>query len=257
MEKNVRKPVARLTITMLLLVVSLSLSDNMANAASDKTMTPRSYRGSLPTEKHLNRHAEFMARKDRLVKTGGTQLVFIGDSITDGWRLDPQREIFEDYFGRYRPYNIGIGGDETQHVLWRIEYGELDGITPKVVVLMIGTNNLGNVNKMTPEETAEGIATLVTAIRHKLPGSKILLLAIFPRGNRPDDPFRAQITQTNAMIAKLDDGRHVKYVDIGAKFLDPSGSLPGTVMPDYLHPNVRGYEIWAEAIQPTVDALEQ
>jgi len=256
-EENVRNVSAHLPIAAVLLVFSLVSSGNIACAASVKTVVPPSNRGSLPTEKNLNRHVEFMARKDRLIKTGGTQLVFIGDSITDGWRTDPQREIFEDYFGRYRPYNIGISGDETQHVLWRVEHGELDGITPKVIVLMIGTNNIGNNNKMSADETAQGITTLVTAIRHKLPASKILLLGILPRGNRPDDPFRAQINQTNAMISKLDDGRYVQYLDIGARFLESDGSLSGTIMPDYLHPNIRGYEIWAEAIESTVDALQK
>jgi beta-glucosidase len=213
-------------------------------------------RGSLATEKDLDRHAAFMLRKDHLIKTGGTQLVFVGDSITDSWRADPQREFFEDYFGQYRPYNIGIGGDETQHVLWRVEHGELDGCTPKAVVIMIGTNNIGN-SGMSPEETAEGINTLVTTIHHKIPNSRILLLGIFPRGNRPDDPLRVLINRVNTMIAHLDDGRYVKYLDIGDRFLDSDGRLSGAVMPDYLHPNARGYEIWAMAIKATVDALER
>jgi beta-glucosidase len=110
---------------------------------------------------------------------------------------------------------------------------------------------------MSPEETAAGINTLVTTIRRKLPDSKVLLLGIFPRGNRSDDPDRALIRRTNAMLAKLDDGGHVKYLDIGAKFLDADGSLPGTVMPDYLHLSARGYEIWATAIKPVVDELEE
>jgi lysophospholipase L1-like esterase len=254
----VRNVSTHLSLAAALLVFSLVSSErNIACAANVKTVVPPSNRGSLATEKNLNRHLEFMARKDRLMKTGGTQLVFVGDSITDGWRADPQREVFEDYFGQYRPYNIGISADETQHVLWRVEHGELDGIAPKLVVLMIGTNNIGNNNKMSPDETAQGITTLVTSIRHKLPESKILLLGIFPRGNRPDDPLRAQINQTNALISKLDDGRYVKYLDIGARFLEADGSLPGTIMPDYLHPNIRGYEIWAEAIGSTVDGLEK
>jgi beta-glucosidase len=224
--------------------------------AAGATATTPSNRSSLPTEKDLPRHEEFMRRKEHLTETGGTSLVFVGDSITDGWRTDPQREIFEDYFGQYRPYNIGISGDETQHVLWRVEHGELDGITPRLLVIMIGTNNLGNTG-MSPEETAQGVTTLVNAIRHKLPDSKILLLAIFPRGNRGDDPFRTMIKRTNEMIARLDDGGHVRYLDIGPEFLDSAGNLSGTIMPDYLHPNARGYQIWAAAIKPTVDELEK
>lgn len=249
----------RLPTIIVLLVGMLAAGATFADASNDASSAVVQ-RASLPTEKDRERHDKFLARKDQLIKTGGTQLVFIGDSITDFWRADPQREVFEDYFGQYRPYNIGISGDQTQHVLWRVQHGELAGITPKVVVVMIGTNNIGfaggfGYKAMSSEETAEGITTLVTAIRHALPNSKILLLGIFPRGNRADDPLRIAVNRINTMIARLDDGRYVKYLDIGPKFLDPDGSLPGTVMPDYLHPNSRGYEIWAEAIKPTIDSL--
>ena len=249
------KPIAWLNTAALLLVLVSGLGADVANAADAATATRPDHRGSLPLES-LDRHDEIMTRKEHLIKTGGTQLVFMGDSITDFWRQDPQREIFEDYFGQYRPYNVGLSFAQTQNALWRVEHGEVDGIAPKAAVIMIGTNNLGD-SHMSPEETAEGISTLVTAVRQKLPNAKILLLGIFPRGNRPDDPFRVSIAKTNAMIAKLDDGRHVKYLDIGGYFLEPDGSLSGSVMPDYLHPNSRGYEIWAEAIKPAIDALEQ
>jgi lysophospholipase L1-like esterase len=212
-------------------------------------------RGRLATQKDLPRHVDFMDRKERLIRTGGTELAFVGDSITDGWRRDPQREMFEDYFGRYRPYNIGIGGDETQHVLWRIEHGELDGIAPRLVVLMIGTNNLANANKMTPAETADGVAAVVEAIRRKQPAAKVLLLGIFPRANRSDDPMRLAVSETNRAIARLGDGRTVIYRDIGAKFLAADGTLSGEIMPDYLHPNAKGYQIWADAIKAEIDRL--
>lgn len=216
---------------------------------------PVQQRGRMPVEKDLARHVAFMARKDMLIRTGGTDLVFVGDSITDGWRGDPQRAIFEDYFGRYRPYNIGIGGDETQHVLWRIQHGELDGLSPKLVVLMIGTNNLANANRMTPDETADGVAAVVDAIRAKLPGSKILLLGIFPRANRSDDPLRVAVTTTNRLIARLGDQKTVFYRDIGASMLERDGTLSGAVMPDYLHPNAKGYQLWADAVKADVDRL--
>jgi lysophospholipase L1-like esterase len=213
-------------------------------------------RSSWPVQKDIERHEEFMRAKDRLIETGGTSLVFIGDSITDYWRSDPQHKIFTDYFGPYRPYNIGVAGDETQHVLWRIEHGELDGITPKVTVLLVGTNNLGN-SQMSPEETAGGVTSLVQLLRRMLPDTRIILLGIFPRGNRSDDPFRALISRTNALIATLHDGEHVFYLDIGAQFLSVDGTLTHDVMPDYLHPSPRGYEIWAAAIKSKVGSLER
>ncbi|HEX4793316.1 MAG TPA: GDSL-type esterase/lipase family protein [Humisphaera sp.] len=243
-------------------VLTTAFGAGAALAGDDKPATTQATqpanRGSIPVEKDRRRHDGFMARKERLIKTGGTRLVLIGDSITDAWRSDPQREMFEDYFGQYRPYNIGISGDETQHVLWRLQHGELDGVSPKVAVIMIGTNNIGNNNKMSAEETADGIVSVVKAAQEKVPGIKILLLGVFPRANKADDPFRAQIKQINEMIAKLDDGgKHVKFLDIGDKFLEPDGTLPRTIMPDYLHPNTKGYEIWAEAIKPAVDQLEK
>jgi lysophospholipase L1-like esterase len=244
-----------------LLVCTLLLLTPLSHAGEEAGEL-RSTRGSLSTEKDLDRHNAFILRKEHLIRTGGSQLVLVGDSITDAWRADPQREILEDYFGQYRPYNIGIGGDETQHVLWRIEHGELEGIVPKVVVVMIGTNNISEdyyteERKKAPEAAAAGVSTIVHAIRLRLPDTKILLLGIFPRENRPDAPLRLLVERTNKIIATLDDGQHIKYLDIGAKFLESNGILSGAVMPDYLHPNARGYEIWATAIKSTVDALER
>ena len=249
-----RVKVSKLALVLSGLVVVAQLAPPPV-PAQDREHSER--RGRIPVEKDLDRHLAFLARKDRLITTGGTQLVFVGDSITDFWRADPQREIFEDYFGRYRPYNIGISADETQHVLWRIQHGELDGLTPKLVVLMIGTNNLANANRMSPGETADGVAAVVEAIRQKLPTSKVLLLGIFPRGNRTDDALRLAVGATNKQIALLQDGRTLFYRDIGSKFLGADGTLSGGVMPDYLHPNAKGYQIWADAIRGEVDTLER
>jgi hypothetical protein len=248
-----RTRLARSSVALVLLacvvVANLSLADTCSDSAN-----ALNWRGSVPTEKDRERHELILARKEQLIRTGGTELVFIGDFITDRWQADPQREIFEDYFGPYRPYNIGIAGDQTQHVLWRIQHGALGGIDPKVVVVLIGTNNIGKA-AMSVEETAHGITTVVSAIRETLPDAEILLLGVFPRGNRPDDPLRAKIKQVNALIARLDDGRFVRFLDIGEKFLEADGSIPGTVMPDYLHLSPRGYLIWAEALKPVIESL--
>jgi beta-glucosidase len=211
-----------------------------------------------PQEKDRNRHEGFLKDKEAALKKGPVQLVFIGDSITDGWRGGPQKKVFDERWGKLNPYNIGISGDETQHVLWRIEHGELDGLTPnpKLAVMMIGTNNIGNRNKMSAADTAKGIKTLVKAINEKLPGTKILLLGVFPRGAKADDKFRPMIKEINTEIAKIDDGgKAVKFLDISDKFLDADGNLPKDVMPDALHPNLKGYEIWADAIGPAVEEM--
>ncbi len=182
------------------------------------------------------------------VKQGNVDLIFIGDSITHGWEGEG-KQVWDAYYGHRHAVNLGIGGDRTQHVLWRLENGNIDGISPKLAVVMIGTNNAAS-NE--PEETAEGIKAIVEKLRTRLPQTRILLLAIFPRGENPQDPLRQKNERVNELISKLDDGVHVKFVNINSAFLTIDGTLPKEIMPDLLHPNVRGYAIWAAAIEPYV-----
>lgn len=211
-------------------------------------------------EAWLKRHEGFV----ELAKAGGIDVVFLGDSITDNWR-DPQRgkTLWDEHFAPLRAVNFGIGADRLQHVLWRIANGEFDGIRPKVVVLLIGTNNTGFENNTTPPvprntvpQVIEGVGAVVNALRQKLPDTKILLLAIFPRGEK-DSPQRMQVNEVNAGIASLHDGKFVHFLDIGQKFLWPDGTLPRDIMPDLLHANQVGYAIWAAAIkQPLAQLLK-
>ncbi len=188
----------------------------------------------------LKAHDNFVA----IAKEGKAQLVFLGDSITAGWA--GQKETWKNAFGQYEPANFGIGGDRTQHVLWRITNGELEGIKPKAFVLMIGTNNSG---ADSAEGIAKGITKIVETLREKQPQAKILLLAVFPRGEKPENnPGRTKLTEVNQIISKLDDGKQVFYLDIGPKFLQPDGSISKEIMPDYLHLSPAGYKIWADAI---------
>jgi lysophospholipase L1-like esterase len=199
----------------------------------------------------LKRHEGFL--QDLKAKNGKVGVLFVGDSITDGWRNKNGKQIFEEHYGSMDPLNIGIGGDRTQHVLWRLENGEVEGISPKVAVLMIGTNNLGS---NTNEEIAAGVTKIVQTLHAKLPQTKVLLLGIFPRGMSPDDKNRPRIKAINEELAKLDDGgKTVKYLDIGKKFLTDDGTLTREVMPDALHPNEKGYQIWADAMDPTLKEL--
>lgn len=193
----------------------------------------------------------FIAAHESFLKRGKQPIgiLFLGDSITAGWgRAKP---VWDEHYGKHDPANFGIGGDRTQHVLWRIANGELDGIHPKVLVLMIGTNNIG----YPPDQIIKGDLKIVEEIHKKLPDTKLLLLGIFPRGAEPNNPARAKIKTVNAALAKLDDGKKTRYLDIGNKFLDASGNLPKEIMPDFLHPNAEGYKIWADAMQPLLDEM--
>ena len=209
----------------------------------------------------VKRHEGFV----EIAKKGGVDVLFLGDSITDFWRRDDPKtggkKVWDANFASMRAANFGISGDRTQHVLWRLQNGELEGIKPKVVVLMIGTNNTGlERDKVTPRnstpEVVEGVTTIVKTLRTKLPATKILLLAIFPRAEKPDDPQRRQVNEINTAIAKLADGKTVRFLDLGPKFLAADGTLPAEIMPDFLHPGEKGYEIWAAAIkQPLAEML--
>ena len=196
----------------------------------------------------LSRHEGFVAE----AKKGGIDVLFMGDSITDNWR-SRGKNVWNKYYAPMHAANFGIGGDRTQHVLWRIENGELDGIHPKVVVLMIGTNNS---NSDPATDIAKAIKLILDDIRAKLPDTKILLLAIFPRNKPADKPDQMEkIHQVNDIISKYADGKSVWYLDIGDKFLGPDGKVPADIMADFLHPTEKGYQIWADAMNPTLDEM--
>ncbi|MEO6569304.1 MAG: GDSL-type esterase/lipase family protein, partial [Opitutaceae bacterium] len=169
------------------------------------------------------------------------------------------KALWDEHFAPLRAANFGISADRTQHVLWRIQNGELEGIKPRVVVLMIGTNNTGlerdnTTRRNTVAETAEGVTAVAKALRSKLPETKILLLAIFPRGE-VGSLNRTEVQEVNAVIAKLHDGKFVHFLDITQKFLWPDGTLPKDIMPDLLHPSEIGYAIWAAAIKAPLAEL--
>jgi len=190
------------------------------------------------------------AMNERVAK-GNVDLVFIGDSITQGWE-GSGKNVWAKFYGNRNAVNLGIGGDRTQHVIWRLDNGNLEGIAPKAAVIMIGTNNSGS---NTPEEIADGVTAIVHQIREKSPTTKILLLATFPRGATPDDKKRQVNEASNAIVAKLAADDHVTYLDIGPKFLGEDGSLSKEIMPDLLHLSEKGYTIWADSIEAELAKL--
>ncbi|QBY04244.1 acetylglucosamine-6-sulfatase [Thalassotalea sp. HSM 43] len=198
----------------------------------------------------LPRHQEKLTLKQQM---SSVDLVFLGDSITHGFETKGQH-VWRQYYQPRNALNLGFSGDRTEHVLWRLEHGAVDDISPKLVVLMIGTNNTGH-RQAKPEKTALGIQAILTQLAQRLPNTKVLLLAIFPRGVNADDPLRQINAGVNEIIKSYDDGERVHYLDINHIFLDEQGILHRDVMTDLLHPNKPQYKRWAQAIEPAVIKL--
>jgi beta-glucosidase len=198
----------------------------------------------------MKRHEQFNQKVK--ANQGNIDLIFVGDSITQGWE-GQGKDVWEKYYSHRKPLNLGIGGDRTQHVLWRLDNGNIEGIQPKVAVVMIGTNNSGN-DRNSAGEIVDGIKAIVNKLRMKLPETKILLLAVFPRGEMFNDQ-RGNILQVNQVIRKLHDGEHVHFLDIGYRFIDKDGMIPRAIMPDFLHFSTPGYGVWAKAIENKLSSL--
>ncbi|MDP3736981.1 MAG: GDSL-type esterase/lipase family protein [Hyphomonadaceae bacterium] len=194
------------------------------------------------------RHQEFLA----VARAGNIDLLFVGDSITDWWRQDQRgKPEWDKAWAPLKAANFGIAGDTTQGVLWRMQNGELDGFKAKTIVLMLGTNNLRR-NEIA--DIAAGDAAIVAEFRKRQPQAKVLILGVFPRGAAATNDFRPMIKELNGHLAKLADNKQIFYLDIGDKFLAADGTLPADIMPDGLHPNLKGYEIWSAA---TVDKVKE
>lgn len=192
-------------------------------------------------ERHDKINADVAAHR------GDCELIFIGDSITQGWE-GAGKGIWKERMAPRHAVNLGISGDRTEHVLWRFENGNLEGIAPKAAVVMIGTNNFGH-GTNSPEQVLEGVRAVVQRLRERLPGTKILLLGIFPRGDRFNE-MRGNLLQVNQALSRLNDGEQVFFADIGAAFVEDDGSISKEIMPDALHLSAEGYQRWADAIEP-------
>ena len=183
---------------------------------------------------------------------GNYDIEFIGDSITQGWE-GRGTNVWREFYSKRKVINFGVSGDRTQHVLWRFEQGQLDGIKAKVAVVMIGTNNSNNQDN-TEDDILAGVTAIVQEIRKRQPDTKVLLLGIFPRG-KTFSAQRGKILEVNQALARLDDGKQVFYLDFGSQYIENDGSISKDIMPDALHPNDAGYRIWANAMEPKLKEL--
>jgi lysophospholipase L1-like esterase len=229
---------------------SLLAGANSFGQATNQTVNPATVPASRSNSSSwLAHHNKLLqeAKHDRI------DLLFLGDSITDFWLRPAPRfgtNIWAKYYAPLNAADFGISGDRTEHVIWRIDQGELDGLHPKVTVLMIGTNNS---HDDTPEQIAGGIRVIIDKIQEKCPETKILLLGVFPRNRTNDIPAQIEApARINAIISKYADGDKIVYLDINDIFLGPDGKVPADIMPDFLHPNEHGYQLWADAMNPTL-----
>jgi beta-glucosidase len=220
------------------------------------SVTPDKLNESWAIDWWTPRHQEKLADVARMKAAGVTpQVVFIGDSITHGWENEGAK-VWAREFQKFNGLNLGFSGDRTENVLWRLQNGEVDGIAPKLAVLMFGTNNTGH-RQEDPALTAAGIRRNIEELQRRLPNTKILLLAIFPRDEKPSGNLRQINEKVNALLSTYADNRKVFFLNLNQAFLQPDGTLSKDIMPDLLHPNEKGYQIWAEAMRPTFNRLMQ
>jgi len=205
----------------------------------------------IPTPKDpawLERHKNFV----REARQGDIDILFLGDSLTDWWREPGKgRTVWDEYFGGRRAANFGINADRTQHVLWRLQNGGVEGLQPRFVVLLVGTNNTGlekdgRAPRNTPEETISGILAVRDEVRRRFPDAGILWHTLFPRG---EELNRRQIGTINAALRTAGAGERTTLIDIGEQFLDADGRVDTNFMPDSLHLSEAGYRIWARALR--------
>eukprot|EP00930_Biecheleria_cincta_P007378 TRINITY_DN108592_c0_g1_i1.p1 TRINITY_DN108592_c0_g1~~TRINITY_DN108592_c0_g1_i1.p1 ORF type:complete len:271 (+),score=47.75 TRINITY_DN108592_c0_g1_i1:74-886(+) len=233
----------------ILIDVFAKLFSTSPQPASVATVAAPQDKPWMPKEHWLARHEIYM-QPDR----NKCQIVFLGDSITEGW-LGAGVSVWKaKYAEPYNAFNLGIGGDEVQHVVWRVQHGALSGLAPKVLVLMIGTNNIGNVGH-NASEVADGIGMLLQELQARLPQTKILLLGVLPRDAQPGTRFRKEISLLNSIIQKHHDGTDIFFLDTGAQFLNKDESISKNIMPDFLHLSTDAYGIWAESLDATLKVM--
>jgi lysophospholipase L1-like esterase len=203
-------------------------------------------------------HEQLLAK----TKQGRIDLYFEGDSITRRWGATDYPHLLENWKHNFFGWNaadFGWGADRVENILWRLENGELDGVNPKVIVLLAGTNNVGN--SVPPEGTeavaagvTKGLQAVVRVMRSKAPDAVVIVTGIFPRNDNME--VMAVIDRINANLAGMADGQKVRYLNVNDKLADGNGTLyEGMMNPDKLHPALKGYQVWADALKPLLTEL--
>lgn len=181
---------------------------------------------------------------------GKVDVLFVGDSITEGWDW----QIWQKNFAPLNAANFGIGGDHTGNLLWRLQHGAIGNIQPTLIVLLIGVNNFGHLNE-SPEQVAAGVTKVVQQLELAWPNSKILLNAVFPFDQDAKSPNRAKVTELNQRIGKLGNNKTIFFKDYGSLMVEKNGNISPEIMKDFLHPTPKGYQVWADAMTPDIQRL--
>lgn len=243
------------TCALALFVLLAPLAAKAQNAQPASTNSVSGLVRCTTPAKRDGRAYERFLEINRRVKEAGTnsQLIFVGDSITEGWEGNG-KEVWAKYYAPRHALNLGIGSDHTQHVLWRLENGNVDGLKPKVAVLLIGVNNVPDNNNNSAEDVLAGVTAVVRSLRERLPETKVLVLGIFPfRENFTAQ--RGKALQVNQALYHLADNRNIFFLDFGQLFIEPDGKISKRIMRDFVHPSAEGYEIWAKAMEPKLAEL--
>jgi beta-glucosidase len=240
----------RATACVLLVLFSATVS---VVSAEDTNKISGLDRCTTPVPRDGKAYERFLELNKRAKEAGtNAQLLFVGDSITQGWEGNG-KAVWEKYYAPFYALNLGISSDHTQHVLWRLEHGNVDGLKPKVAVVLIGVNNIPE-ERNSASDVLAGVTAVVKILRQKLPDTKVLVLGIFPfRENF--NPQRGEALQINQALYHLADQRNIFFLDIGHRFIRPDGRISEEIMRDFLHPTAAGYRTWAEAMEPTLRDL--
>jgi len=246
----------KLFVVALAVQLAASAQTNVTGTTGSVLASGPHVNAAIIPVKHQGGRTDFVIARAKAAP-GDYDVEFIGDSITQGWETRGSN-IWNQFYGHRKAINMGVSGDRTEHVLWRFEQGQLDGIKAKVAIVMIGTNN-SNKNKdgtdaYTDSDILEGVVAIVNQIRTRQPDTKIILLGIFPR-SKTFNPQRGRLLEINQVLAKLDDGQNIFYIDFGSQYVELDGSISKGIMADALHPGEAGYKIWANAIEPKLKQL--